>query len=548
MTKGEGKRKVASAGEHTKLALYRKYRPTSLDQVVGQPQVTEVLAAAARTGSFAHAYLFTGQRGTGKTTVARILAHMINGLDYSDNINGDNIDIIEIDAASNNGVDDVREIRDSVQLAPMNCSHKVYIIDEFHMLSKPAFNALLKTIEEPPEYVVFILATTELQKVPATILSRVQRFHFKPLPPKLLAEHLRHIANQEKITVDDDALLLIAEAGGGSVRDSITLLDQLSSNPHITTEVVNEVLGLVSNQQINQLINDAAAGNYAGIINAVQQIMADGTSVEALVSQLITQLEAKAAASQQPELYHLIDKLLDVAKSTLPEAKLLSTLICYNLPSTRAQVVSRPTVRPQATPIAGQPSIVVETIAPPHAESVPNKPNDTANSDTAIEQPTNEATAQKTAAAQANTATSSDSDVPSNASAVDASVKAESSPTEPANQAAVADNSIDNLVWADVLQQLANQDRPSTLSLVQQCDYRYNPDNNTLTLYFGKAFHRKQAKTQTFNEALSSTLDELYHTRPAIEISDESAPADSDVAAVLRVVGGEVTTISDGTI
>lgn len=548
MPKGEGKRKVASAGEHAKLALYRKYRPTSLDQVVGQPQVTEVLAAAARTGSFAHAYLFTGQRGTGKTTVARILAHMINGLDYNDNINSDNIDIIEIDAASNNGVDDVREIRDSVQLAPMTCSHKVYIIDEFHMLSKPAFNALLKTIEEPPEYVVFILATTELQKVPATILSRVQRFHFKPLSPKLLAEHLRHIADQEKITVDDDALLLIAEAGGGSVRDSITLLDQLSGNPHIATEVVNEVLGLVSNQQINQLINDTTAGNYTGIINAVQQIMADGTSVEALVSQLITQLEAKATAAQQPELYRLIDKLLDVAKSTLPEAKLLSTLICYNLPSTRAQVVSHPTVRPQATPIAGQPSIVAETIAPPCAESVPNKPNDTVNSDTAAEQPTNKPTVQEAATTQANTATGLDSDAPSNASAVDASVKAESSPTEPANQATVTDNPIDNLVWADVLQQLADQDRPSTLSLVQQCDYRYNPDDNTLTLYFGKAFHRKQAKTQTFNEALSSTLNELYHTRPAIEISDESAPADSDVAAVLRVVGGEVTTISDGTI
>ena len=202
MTKSEGKKGSISSA-NTKIALYRKYRPTKLEQVVGQPQVTDVLAAAAKSRSFAHAYLFTGQRGTGKTTVARILAHMINELDYTDNINSSNVDIIEIDAASNNGVDDVREIRDSVNLAPMNCSHKVYIIDEFHMLSKPAFNALLKTIEEPPEFVVFILATTELQKVPATILSRVQRFHFKPLTADQLTKHLRFIADNEKIKVDD---------------------------------------------------------------------------------------------------------------------------------------------------------------------------------------------------------------------------------------------------------------------------------------------------------------------------------------------------------
>ena len=140
---------MSNSGGGARLALYRKYRPTSLAQVIGQPQVTEILQASLDHGAFAHAYLFTGQRGTGKTTVARILAHLVNGLDYSDNLSNDSIDIIEIDAASNNGVDDVRQIRDSVQLAPMNCRYKIYIIDEFHMLSKPAFNALLKTIEEP---------------------------------------------------------------------------------------------------------------------------------------------------------------------------------------------------------------------------------------------------------------------------------------------------------------------------------------------------------------------------------------------------------------
>lgn len=534
MPKGEGKKSaVKTHGDNTKLALYRKYRPTSLDQVVGQPQVTEVLAAAAKNNSFAHAYLFTGQRGTGKTTVARILAHMVNGLDYNDNINSDNIDIIEIDAASNNGVDDVREIRDSVQLAPMNCSHKVYIIDEFHMLSKPAFNALLKTIEEPPEYVVFILATTELQKVPATILSRVQRFHFKPLPAELLAGHLRTIADAEKISVDNDALLLIAQAGGGSVRDSITLLDQLSSNPHITTELVNDVLGLVSNQQINQLIDNVIAGDYVPIVSAVKNITADGTSADALAQQLIARLETRAIEQQQPSLYALIDSLLNVAKSTLPMAKLLAALICYNPKNVQIQATAQ-SMTPPARPSTPKPATGMTTTTATTPMATTTSPASVDDADNSAET-TPDITPTRTDADTENTAS------------VEASVSS-SSNADSGVASGDANQSIADLVWADVLQQLADQDRPSTLSLLQQCDYRYSPDNNTLTLYFGKAFHRKQAKAQTFSDTLLTTLDELYHTKPAIEISDESAPADSDVAAVLRVVGGEVTTITDGAI
>ena len=273
---------MSNSGGGTRLALYRKYRPTSLAQVIGQPQVTEILQASLDRGAFAHAYLFTGQRGTGKTTVARILAHLVNGLDYSDNLNNDSIDIIEIDAASNNGVDDVRQIRDSVQLAPMNCRYKIYIIDEFHMLSKPAFNALLKTIEEPPEYVIFVLATTELQKVPATILSRVQRFHFKPVPVDLLTEHLRMIAESEQINVDDDALRLIAEYGGGSVRDAITLLDQLAGNQSITVETVNDVLGLISQAEMSQLATNITKGKPQSVISQVNQLIGNGVGATAL--------------------------------------------------------------------------------------------------------------------------------------------------------------------------------------------------------------------------------------------------------------------------
>lgn len=527
MAKSEG-RDSTGHDNGTKLALYRKYRPTSLDQVIGQTQVTEVLAAEARTNSFAHAYLFTGQRGTGKTTVARILAHLINGLDYNDNINSDNIDIIEIDAASNNGVDDVREIRDSVQLAPMNCSHKVYIIDEFHMLSKPAFNALLKTIEEPPEYVVFILATTELQKVPATILSRVQRFHFKPLPPELLAKHLRFIADSEKIKADDDALLMIAQRGGGSVRDSITLLDQLSSNEHITVSVVDEVLGLVSQQLIGDLIDDATSGNFQNIVTTVGQIIGDGTSPTALAEQLIQALQTRARTLNQPFLYRLIDQLLDVAKSSLPEAKLLSVLIGYACASQPARQSAAPSVSSSA------PARNIRDSAPATKKAVGNQvvTTDVAAENKAIE------TVSETIG-MADTTDTTDTAV----RAVSAEPALDNDPMPEQN----GDGAIE-LNWEDVLQQLSDKDRLSTRSILNNCDYRYDPTANKLTLFFGKAFYRKQAKTTGFITALSTTLDELYHTTPSIEVSDEAAPADSDVAAVLKLVGGEVTTITNGAI
>ena len=205
-------------------ALYRKYRSKSLSEVIGQTHITDILTRALKTDKIAHAYLFTGPRGVGKTSVARILAHEINHIPYTDD--STILDIIEIDAASNNGVEDVRQLREFVRIAPTAAAKKVYIIDEVHMLSKPAFNALLKTLEEPPEHVVFILATTDVEKLPATIISRTQRFSFHAIQPKEAAKHLRTIADKEKIAITDDALSLVAERGDGSFRDSISLLDQ----------------------------------------------------------------------------------------------------------------------------------------------------------------------------------------------------------------------------------------------------------------------------------------------------------------------------------
>jgi DNA polymerase-3 subunit gamma/tau len=208
-------------------ALYRKYRSTSLDTVVGQNHVTEVLKLELEQDKVSHAYLFTGPRGVGKTSVARILAHAINKVAYDDT--SIDLDIIEIDAASNNGVDDIRDLRDKVNIAPVSASKKVYIIDEVHMLSKQAFNALLKTLEEPPEHVVFILATTDIEKLPETIISRTQRFDFHLIKDEDLIKQLRYISDEENILIDDEALSIIAEFGRGSFRDSISMLDQVSS-------------------------------------------------------------------------------------------------------------------------------------------------------------------------------------------------------------------------------------------------------------------------------------------------------------------------------
>ena len=219
-------------------ALYRKYRPTSLDNVVGQEQITAPLKSAIEQGKISHAYLFIGPRGTGKTSVARIFAHAINHFDYQ--LEDNYLDIVEIDAASNTGVDNIRELREKAIITPTKGKYKVYIIDEVHMLTKSAANALLKTLEEPPEHVVFIMATTDAYKVPITISSRTQVHTFRLADPETMFAHLRKIADAEKIPIEDDALRLVVRRGGGSFRDSLSILDQITtlSDQTITAQLL----------------------------------------------------------------------------------------------------------------------------------------------------------------------------------------------------------------------------------------------------------------------------------------------------------------------
>ncbi|MEW6505425.1 MAG: DNA polymerase III subunit gamma/tau [Chloroflexota bacterium] len=249
-------------------ALYRKWRPRLWDEVVGQDHVVQTLQNAIRGERVGHAYLFAGPRGTGKTTTARLLAKAVNCLaespaerpcDRCEHCqavnNGRFLDLIEIDAASNTSVDDVRDLRDKINFAPTQGKYKVYIIDEVHMLSTAAFNALLKTLEEPPPHAIFILATTEIHKIPATVLSRCQRHEFRRIPVKMIVQHLQHLCQQEKVDVDEETLSLIARQATGSLRDAISLLDQLaSSGGPIRLADAQQVLGTATGQSVVELV------------------------------------------------------------------------------------------------------------------------------------------------------------------------------------------------------------------------------------------------------------------------------------------------------
>lgn len=279
-------------------ALYRKYRPKTFDDVVGQEHITETLKKQVETGRLSHAYLFIGTRGTGKTTCAKILAKAVNcehpvngnpcnqcaacrGID-----DGSVLDVVELDAASNNGVDNVRALRDEAVFSPASVRKRVYIVDEVHMLSNSAFNALLKILEEPPEHLMFILATTELHKVPATILSRCQRHSFKRIPVDTITARLNFVAQQEHLNLQPDAAALLARMADGGMRDALTLLDQCCGNECISTDAVISAIGLAGNLRTAQLLRSVAAGDTAGALEQFRALWQDGKDPSALLDEL----------------------------------------------------------------------------------------------------------------------------------------------------------------------------------------------------------------------------------------------------------------------
>lgn len=283
------------------IALYRKYRPRTFDKVVGQEHITTTLVNQIETGNISHAYLFTGTRGSGKTSTAKIFAKAINCLNPKNGspclecevcklLDKSNMDVIEIDAASNNGVDEIRDLREKIKFPPTNCKYKVYIIDEVHMLTTSAFNALLKTLEEPPKHAVFILATTEVQALPQTILSRCMRFDFKSVTKDVLQNHLKNVLTDNGTKFDEQSIDLIAESGNGSFRDTLSIADMCISfcNNNITYSKVLDVLGISDPRTIIALASSILEGDISKAMTTINELIGYGKTVNIIAKEIST--------------------------------------------------------------------------------------------------------------------------------------------------------------------------------------------------------------------------------------------------------------------
>jgi DNA polymerase-3 subunit gamma/tau len=445
--------------------LYRKYRSKSLSEIIGQEHITKTLEQALKTGRISHAYLFTGPRGVGKTSIARILAHEVNGLKYEDD--KPHIDIVEIDAASNRRIDEIRDLRDKVHITPSSAKYKVYIIDEVHMLTKEAFNALLKTLEEPPAHVIFILATTDAHKLPETIISRTQRFSFKPVDKKQVVDHLKSIAKKEKIDISNEALGIIADHGEGSFRDSISLLDQLSnSSDKVGEDDVLRLLGIPNNQAVNKIIEELQSNTttLAQVNQSLNDMFNQGYTAQVIAKALMNEVRDRLVddklAMPRDKAINLLKDLIEVEPSADPSTYLticLMSVIENNLP-------------PKASPI--------KPVKPVEAAPEPKKIEQVAPSAPSDEAP---------------------------------KVEKPAGPVDEQN------------IWPEALNILKK--RYNTLYGIVRMATPVFRDGNELDLVFDFAFHQKRVNDSKNKQLLSNVLSEVTGENYSIECQLAAKPS-----------------------
>ena len=488
-------------------ALYRKYRSKKLSEVVGQKHITTVLENALKQQKIAHAYLFTGPRGVGKTSIARILAHEINNLPYSEEEN--HPDIIEIDAASNNGVDDIRQLRENVQITPFSAKYRVYIIDEVHMLSKAAFNALLKTLEEPPEHAVFILATTDAHKLPATIISRTQRFVFRFISKEDVCTHLEFIAKNEKIKISKEAIEIIAERGEGSFRDSISLLDQISSisknGEEITAELLEKSLGLAAKSQINNLISAFENRNSGEIIHIMREIRDSGVDLKNFASQILNFITENLG--EKPYLSQFLMPLTRAEKSNFVEMELLSIFI---KPEFSPQILQPQTPIFENKTQEIQPSKNAKNPEKKLVETFEN-PQNVAKNETDKNQPKEK--------------------------------KPELSKTEinEKNQPEITEENQDlgeacKFEWHDFCRAIPEDDK-GIQTILKQSGYIF--ENGKIKIYTGGAFKQKQLEKAKAQASMGKALKKINAGSWVIEVFGAAKPAsDPAIASIQDLMGG----------
>lgn len=499
-------------------ALYRKYRSRSLDEVLGQDHVTNILRRALEQGKIAHAYLLTGPRGVGKTSVARILAHEINQLPYDEEAS--HLDIIEIDAASNNGVDDIRALREKAQVAPVSAPKKIYIIDEVHMLSKPAFNALLKTLEEPPAHVVFILATTDADKLPATILSRVQQFFFRPIPVDIMARQLMTIAEKEGFTIEADAARLIAERSRGGFRDGISMLDQLSAlasaDKPLSASDVAQYLGLSATETLENLLELYQQRAAPEILNLLGELEKTGTDPVVLSHQLLSLLRARL--HQRPELITLVKQLIEVDRHPHPDLKLLTIFM-----DNREQVTDT------------SPELISPSITSPKAAAKPpvtiSKPP--------VEAPESPVATSEAPAPAAQSAENSPKTIPKQEQTNDSADKTAADATPTGNQPTSnnpPDPTASDIDWDKIIA-LAKEQSFAIATLLQKCSWQR--DGNTLTLYVGNAFNKKKLDNAKNHPLIATIVQQVAGTElDIVTIGQKAPPKDAELAKIVELMGG----------